>query len=143
MMARRRREIAGGDALVVKEVGEEADQLGERERDERAGYTDEHRHEANDEHAGVGGEIPPVGIGNGRHDARNLVEASRFWVFLAPAIRLFGTVDLVGGGFQPLLYRRLGLRHANRNLLFLTLAAHAPKPCVICRACWRSWFKWK
>ncbi len=67
MMTGGRREFPDGNALVVEEISEEADQLGERQRDERAGHTDEHRHEGNNEDSGVSGEIPPVCVGNGRH----------------------------------------------------------------------------
>src|SRR5438093_1624672 len=104
--------------------------------DEGADYTDAHRHEGNDQNARIGGEIPAVCVGNGRHVWGNLVEVGRFLVLLAPAIPLFGTVDFVGGSFEPLSDWGLGIRDSDRDLVLVALATHRPIPMRsrICRA---------
>src|SRR6266404_7800151 len=56
------------------------------------------------------------------------------WVFLTPPIRLFGTVDFVRGGLQAPFDRRLRVRHAYHDLLFLALAAQLPTRSRICLA---------
>src|ERR1044071_5570077 len=135
------REFADDEALIVEDVGEEADQLGERKRNEGAGYTDAHRHESDDEDAGISGEVPAVCVGNGRHVFVNLVDIGRVLVLLAPAIPLFGTVDFVGGSFKPFFDRRIRVRHTDDDFFLVALAAHEARPMrsPICRAWWCAW----
>src|SRR5713101_3139900 len=64
-------------------------------------------------------------------------------MFWAPAIRLLGTVDFVRGSLQALFHRRLRVRHAYHDLLFLALPAHLPTRFRICLALWRAWMTWK
>ena len=65
MIGSRRCQLARRESAEVKEIGEEADESGERERDEGAGDTNAHRHECDDKDAGIGGEIPASCVGNG------------------------------------------------------------------------------
>src|SRR2546427_8099640 len=55
-----------------------------------------------------------------------LVDVDRFRVLLAPAIRLLGTVDFVGGSLEPLFDWRARVRHADDDLFFVALATHSP-----------------
>src|SRR6266581_4104610 len=59
-------------------------------------------------------------------------------MLLAPAIRLFGTVDFVRGGLQPLFHRGIRVRHPDDQLLLLALSAHWPTRSRICLAWWRA-----
>src|SRR6267143_808131 len=86
------------------------------------------------------GESPESG---GRLQVLGLFLSRCARVLLAPAIGLFGTVDLVRGSLQALFHRRLRVWHADHNSLLLALSAHRPTRCRICLAWWRAWMTWK
>src|ERR1041385_686718 len=74
----------------------------------------------------------------------NLVEVPAFLVLLASPVPLLGTVDLVGGGLESLFDGRVGVGHANHQLVLVPFAAHPQVPTRprICRAWWRAWMRW-
>src|SRR5438105_613996 len=135
MMIGGRRQLPNRNALIVEEVGEEADQLGERERDERAGDANDDRHGGNDEHSWVGCKIPSACGGNSRHVLGNLVDVRRLLMLVAPAVSLLGTVDLMGWSLQTFFHRRIRIWHPYDDFVFLPLPAHRPTRCLI----WRAW----
>src|ERR1041384_4461280 len=61
-------------------------------------------------------------------DQGNLVEVPAFLVLLAPPVPLLGTVDLVGGGLESLFDGRVGVGHANHQLVLVPFAAHPQVP---------------
>src|SRR2546428_10308417 len=74
---------------------------------------------------------------------RRLLLLRRARMLFAPAIPLLGTVHLMRRSPEPLFHRRIWVRHSHDDFLLLTLPAHAPRRCLICRAWWRAWMRWK